>query len=413
MHSTNHTKTWLVVLRLVSYYVLCNEQMGWSGKLRAVCSVLFIVLSIAQSPFQPGRATNYAYSDGACGYKDVYKDESLGDPLHIMAISDCSKYFPKSCGVCYEIKCRNAIITDDNGESIDRTEACYDEDSSVVLRNGDACPAIFPANFESNQRWCSCRSGLEHHDIASEAFTQLAPIGLGVIPTMWRQVACDYQPEKPAPIRDTTVYASPPTTPDQHRTQPDWTGLKASYVTVESDQPLNPYQVATPNIYSSIAGGLLPGWVNSSVHAGNSKMTSPHPVMPPVRTGRGGVGEASCQWVGKGHGVGFSGTDSTAVNTTIVAFWVYTNTTAHLDITIGQHNTNIICDYIELADVPGSSNRSGWVSYTLFVPSFNITSTDKVFNGCNGHPASDFDTVYFLNSKSESTWMCLDDLVWQ
>lgn len=45
--------------------------------------------------FTQGRATNYEYNQaGACGYGPIFPDESLGDPLSILAIPDCSPLFP-------------------------------------------------------------------------------------------------------------------------------------------------------------------------------------------------------------------------------------------------------------------------------------------------------------------------------
>ena len=43
---------------------------------------------------------------------------------------------------------------------------------------------------------------------------------------MWRQVDCGYEPQNPAPVRDTTMYATalPDSSQDLHRTQTDWTG---------------------------------------------------------------------------------------------------------------------------------------------------------------------------------------------
>lgn len=371
---------------------------------------------IVGQEFKAGRATNYAYFNGACGFSWVYPDESLGSPLHVMAIADCSSIYSRSCGNCFEVKCRNAVITDDNGVSLDRTTACYDETSSVVLRTVDACPAIFSSNYESNRRWCTCRSvNTEHFDISTEAFTQLADKSVGVIGTSWRQVACDYQPENPAPVRDTTVYAEPipPDAVDQHRTMPDWRPFVASYVEVQAFQETNPSQVGIPNVYSSIAGDLLPGWSNFTVRAGNSEMTDAYPPPAPVKTGRGGQGDPLCTWAGYGHGVGFSSNDSTAVNTTVVSFWTYTNgSQADLDVTIGQNNSSLTCDYISLAGVPPTTVLDGWSSYTLFVPSFNTSSTSKVFEGCHGRPAANFDAVYLLSSALDSTWLCLDDVAW-
>ena len=92
--------------------------------------------------FAQGRATNYAYNQaGSCGYGPIFPDESLGEPLGILAIPDCSPLFPGSCGLCYEVKCYNSVFEDDNGLQLDRTSVCYDEKYSVVLRNVDSCPS--------------------------------------------------------------------------------------------------------------------------------------------------------------------------------------------------------------------------------------------------------------------------------
>ena len=92
--------------------------------------------------FTQGRATNYAYNQaGSCGYGAIFPDESLGSPLDILAIPDCSPLFPGSCGLCFEVQCYNSIIEDDNGLQLDRSSVCYNETYSVVLRNVDSCPS--------------------------------------------------------------------------------------------------------------------------------------------------------------------------------------------------------------------------------------------------------------------------------
>ena len=105
---------------------------------------------------------------------------------------------------------------------------------------------------------------------------------------MWRQVDCGYTPENPAPVTDTTMYASalPDSSQDLHRTQTDWTGLIASWVTVEDYQALNPEQVNPPNIYSTAAGDLLPGWQTYAVQSGNAVPFNGSAPTPPVTTGR-------------------------------------------------------------------------------------------------------------------------------
>lgn len=93
--------------------------------------------------FAQGRATNYAYNQaGSCGYGPIFPDEGpLSSPLSILAIPDCSPLFPGSCGLCFEVQCYNSVIEDDNGLQLDRTDVCYDESYSVVLRNVDSCPS--------------------------------------------------------------------------------------------------------------------------------------------------------------------------------------------------------------------------------------------------------------------------------
>lgn len=398
-------------------------QMGLRAYMSCVLAYLgsMLVLGLA-ADFQTGRASHYVYNNGgSCSYGPIFASESLGDPLHILAIADCSSLYANSCGTCFEVKCRNAVIKDDNGVQLDRTEACYDEESSVILRTADACPSFYPANQESNSRWCRCQYDQEHFDISSEAFSQLADVGIGVIGTSWRQVDCDAKPEQPAKVRDTTRYANalPSESENQHRTQTDWTEFVASWVTVQELQPLNPLQVNPPNIFSTIFGNLLRGWVLSDVKTGNAvDLNEPSELdvpVQPVSTGRGGEGSPACFWRDFGHGIGFSSNESTGTNTTIVTFWVFTDNaeTVDMHVTIGQNNTNVTCDYIDLAAVPAISQNNGWISYNLFVPSFNTTSDSKVFEGCNGHPASDFNALYFLNSALESKWICIDDLLWR
>lgn len=373
--------------------------------------------------FTIGRATNYAYNNnGACGFGPIFPDEGpLSDPLYILAIPTCAAIFPGSCGSCWEVKCRNAVITDDLGAELDRTSACYDEDVSVVLRNVDECAGYYPPNQASNARWCSCQN-LAHFDISTEAFSQLADLSYGVIGTQWRRVACDYQPESPAPVRTTQRFADPLPDPsqDQHRTFPDWSALKGSWVTVEDFQALNPGVQNPPNLYSSAAGNLLPGWKTQNVMTGDAQNASEPAPPPPVTTGRGGQGEPICRWSGRGEGIAFSATSSfTAVNSTLIQFWVYTDnfTSADLMLTIGdQNDTSTICEYAYTESFSATSENAGWLSYSVAVASLQVQSCGnpiKVFYGCGGKDASQFDSLYILNPLPAPQWICLDDLLWR
>lgn len=313
----------------------------------------------------------------------------------------------------------------------------------------------YPANLESNNRWCRCQN-LPHFDISTEAFARLADLEWGVIGTQWRQVDCDYQPAYPAPVIDTTMYASPlpAASEDLHRTQADWTGISrlqcyhayhvmthcnmpnhaqftmhadaaglvASWVTVEDYQALNPEQVNPPNIYSTASGDLLPGWETFDVQSGNAISFNGSAPSAPVTTGRGGLGTPSCVYAGSGQGVGFYSSSITAVNTTLLQFWIYADNITSLDavVSIGNNaNSTGTCPYASLGTVKPITEDAGWISYSVFVPSLQSTDTcsagldTKIFIGCDGRPADEINAVYFLNSRPEPQWMCLDDILWR
>lgn len=89
-----------VVLAVVAFAVAANAlnsesnlQDSW---LQQITGVSHTESSGAISyDFTQGRATNYQYNQaGACGYGPIFPDESLGNPLYILAIPDCSPLFP-------------------------------------------------------------------------------------------------------------------------------------------------------------------------------------------------------------------------------------------------------------------------------------------------------------------------------
>ena len=265
---------------------------------------------------------------------------------------------------------------------------------------------------------------MPHFDISTESFARLADLKWGVIGTQWRQVDCDYVPVNLAPVVDSTMYASalPESSQDLHRTQADWTGLKASWVTVEDYQALNPQQVNPPNIYSTASGDLLPGWQMYHVESGNAMPSNKSGPVMPVTTGRGGTGTPSCLYAGSGQGIGFYSNVVNAVNTTLLQFWVYSAniTSFDADVTIGNYaNSSGTCPYTSLNVVRPITQDAGWISYSIFVPSLQSTATcsansdTKLFVGCEGRSADQINAVYFLNSRPNPQWMCFDDILWR
>lgn len=179
-------------------------------------------------------------------------------------------------------------------------------------------------------------------------------------------------------------------------------------------------QVNPPNIYSSIDGDLLPGWQIIEVQTDDSLPASAPVPQEPVSTGRGGMGHAACLWAGPGEGLGFYSPYSSAVNTTLLQFWIYTDTATMFDalVTVGNHaDPNITCPYLDLSRVDAITQYQGWISYYLFPPILqSYEAGDKpsqIFQGCAGHAADEIDTFYILNSRPESQWLCLDDILFR
>lgn len=62
-------------------------------------------------------------------------------------------------------------FTDGYGNSLDRTNVCYDPSASVVVRVVDTCPCNYPNNFYSNKRWCC--GDMDHLDLSIWAFEKV------------------------------------------------------------------------------------------------------------------------------------------------------------------------------------------------------------------------------------------------
>ena len=103
---------------------------------------------------------------------------------------------------------------------------------------------------------------------------------------------------------------------------------------------------------------------------------------------------------------------------------MYSNnvTSFDADVTIGNNaNSTGTCPYASLGVVRPITEDAGWISYSIFVPSLQSTDTcsalpnaeDKIFVGCNGRPADQINAVFFINSRPDAQWLCLDDVLWR
>lgn len=178
-----------------------------------------------------GRATffgndGYTIHQGNCGLGDQFENVYPG--FHVAAVSDKSGEFSQSCGRCYEVACRNAVFTDGFGEQIDRTQSCFDESESLVVRIVDACPCEYAPNSYSNKKWCCQDSGAGdmHTDLSVWAFEKLGRKQYGSMALRYREVPCNYVPEKEARSRNeegTTPFDFPP---KSARRPHEWTFVK-------------------------------------------------------------------------------------------------------------------------------------------------------------------------------------------
>lgn len=95
-----------------------------------------------------------------------------------------------SCGRCYELKCNPSTFKDGYGSPLNRTDACYDPDASVVVTIVDACPCTYPV-WHLLAPLCSCRLCLRcYHCVCTcplalpgcqEALAQAARLNLGYL----------------------------------------------------------------------------------------------------------------------------------------------------------------------------------------------------------------------------------------
>lgn len=94
-----------------------------------------------------GRATWFDSPQvGSCGYGklDPYK---FGQDA-VAAMPDVSPLYPGSCGRCFELKCRGIqAISADGSVNLNRTDACYDQNKTIIIKIVDTCPC------HGNEKW--------------------------------------------------------------------------------------------------------------------------------------------------------------------------------------------------------------------------------------------------------------------
>jgi hypothetical protein len=77
------------------------------------------------------------------------------------------------------------LFRDNYGETLDRSQACYQEGASVIVMITDLCPCDYPRNAFSNKRWCC--GDMEHFDLSLWSFEKLGDPKWGVIGINYRR----------------------------------------------------------------------------------------------------------------------------------------------------------------------------------------------------------------------------------
>jgi hypothetical protein len=150
---------------------------------RTLASNIIPVPEIKVDGWIEGRATWYSSPwVGGCGYGhlDNYPFKSNA----IAAMPDVMPEYPGSCGRCFEIKCRGIqAISADGSVNLNRMNACYDTNKTIVIKITDTCPC------DGNQKWCC--GDMPHFDLGLNAFARLSQPGEGIIGLYWRPIPCD------------------------------------------------------------------------------------------------------------------------------------------------------------------------------------------------------------------------------
>lgn len=280
-----------------------------------------------ESVWQDARATFYgtdawAVHGGECGFDFICPTRwtnQLQSGLDVVAVSDSFRakdqglYQPggrfgtnQKCGQCLEIKCRDATVPDNFGNTYQRTGLCLTT-KAVKVKIVDLCPCVYPNNRVSNQRWCC--GDMQHFDVSKFALEKIVqqPDKWGVFGVSYREVNCDDPQIDPAP-----PLANP--TPDPHAGEkpadltcpPKESVPQTTQARSVTNQQSKPSQTQTPTTQqpSGLSQSQSPKSQLSSGQSQsqgpNSQLSSgPSQTQSPVSQPAGGLVDDYTQWWNK------------------------------------------------------------------------------------------------------------------
>ncbi|KAG2454946.1 hypothetical protein HYH02_000774 [Chlamydomonas schloesseri] len=309
---------------------------------------------------------------------------------------DVAPEYADSCGTCYEVKCDPSTFTDGYGQALDRTQACYDADASLVFRVTDTCPCVYPENAYSNKRWCC--GDMPHFDLSIWGFERLASTKWGVIGLKYRRVPCDYVPAKEA---SSIAYPTPGEQPLRNapRTVRDWPELT---------------NTTSSSVYN---GGLAPGWSDQSYNVKAASTAIP---------AMNGNGSAMCTSTQPKGAISLKSPRGAFTSHVALDLWIYMGTESSLDkgetvVTIGGPQGD--CAVVDLADITASGfkprctgcNDYYW-KFEVYLSAFagygprSVINNANYFRGCGGNTVGELNYVEVRNYRSTAVDMCVDHI---
>eukprot|EP01026_Neomeris_dumetosa_P056197 TRINITY_DN5136_c1_g1_i4.p1 TRINITY_DN5136_c1_g1~~TRINITY_DN5136_c1_g1_i4.p1 ORF type:complete len:406 (-),score=59.39 TRINITY_DN5136_c1_g1_i4:268-1485(-) len=378
-----------------------------------------------------GRATFYGNEPwywpihrGSCGFGYLCKDEGTG--WDVAAISD-QHWAGASCGVCFEFKCNPAHFTDGYGQTLDRADSCFDPEASVVATIVDTCPCTYAANAYSNRRWCC--GDTDHFDLSVWAFEKLSDLKWGVISVYYRQVACDYQPQKKAPIppkgehwgEDPSAYGAscprnnfPRYGDGEQQLQVEKAEQEAEEVKVGDtgvEEAAYVYETTTSvfdHVHSEVA--VVYNGDDQSQFSFENWNAETWEIEGVGKKG----GKAICGKVYPWGAISLKGSAGAFDGHMVLEFWTKVDAgLANAAITIS--GTNGDCEPLLFHQLQVEEYEGNYAKYVITLEQFMDGDTnadfDETFNGCANMSPSQIQRVSFHNYEYYEQYFCLDEIV--
>eukprot|EP01024_Parvocaulis_polyphysoides_P066410 TRINITY_DN7801_c0_g1_i1.p1 TRINITY_DN7801_c0_g1~~TRINITY_DN7801_c0_g1_i1.p1 ORF type:complete len:421 (-),score=52.50 TRINITY_DN7801_c0_g1_i1:270-1532(-) len=410
--------------------------------------ILLLCVTVVSSQWKQGRGTFYGNEwwawnihEGSCGYGYLCPEEGTG--WDIAALPDAHWDYLGSCGRCYEVKCMPSVFQDNYGETLDRSNQCYDPEASVVVTVTDTCPCNYASNWYSNQRWCC--GDMDHLDLSVWTFEKLADTKWGVLGLQYQAVSCDHQPYKkapepeqifdPAPIPDGEVCPKGnfPLRNDWEQIQFKYRQLYAQkgmyfaneaaitqdeydqgYSFDNSDNNKNEFELHANNIRIDpkptqdvvFRDGITAQWKTEASHTDLLQ-----------KSGEGlQGGDSICGTIQSGGVLDFTGPQGALSQKMSLELWVKNDQNVpDVDVNIG--GSGGYCAPIRLTDLYTSGSMDGFSRYDIYLGLFNTPRDQSLlwekpgsFAGCHGHSADQITTVQVRNNRLFEQTVCMDEI---